>query len=102
MDIGDQFKYMSEKELKNSAKSKEYIFSLFTRKLYAELYFAWCKDCKETFSPDSAKYFSWEQFFTDLLCKKTKGTYMQYSKEHIARFYLQDKNVKKILDEIED
>lgn len=51
---------------------------------------------------DSAKYFSWEQFFTDLLCKKTKGTYMQYSKEHIARFYLQDKNVKKILDEIED
>ena len=57
MDIGDQFKYMSEKELKNSAKSKEYIFSLFTRKLYAELYFAWCKDCKETFSPDSAKYF---------------------------------------------
>ena len=48
---------MSEKELKNSVKSKEYIFSLFTHKLYAELYFAWSKDCKETFSADSAKYF---------------------------------------------
>ena len=48
---------MSEKELKNTVKSKEYIFSLFTYKLYAELYFAWSKDCKETFSADSAKYF---------------------------------------------
>ena len=48
---------MSEKELKNSVKSKEYIFSLFSHKLYAELYFAWCKDCKEPFSADSAKYF---------------------------------------------
>ena len=32
---------------------------------------------------------------------KTKGTYMQYSKEHIAKFYLQNKNVQKILKEIE-
>ena len=32
---------------------------------------------------------------------KTKGTYMQYSKEHISKFYLQDKNVQKILKEIE-
>ena len=48
---------MSEKELRNAIKSKEYIFSLFSHKLYAELYFAWCKDCKETFSADSAKYF---------------------------------------------
>jgi hypothetical protein len=48
---------MSEKELKNTVKSKEYIFSLFTYKLYAELYFAWSKDCKEAFSADSAKYF---------------------------------------------
>ena len=50
---------------------------------------------------DSAVYFSWEQFFTELLSEKTKGTYMQYSKEHIAKFYLQDKNVQKILKEIE-
>ena len=48
--------YLSEKELK-SGNVKDYIFSLFTRKIYAELYFAWCKDCNETFSPESAKYF---------------------------------------------
>ena len=50
---------------------------------------------------DSAKYFSWEQYFTELLSQKTKGSYKQYSKEHIASFYLQDKNVQKILKEIE-
>ena len=48
---------MSEKELKKTSNVKEYIFSLFTRKLYAELYFAWCKDCNEPFSAESAKYF---------------------------------------------
>ena len=48
--------YLSEKELK-SGNVKDYIFSLFTRKIYAELYFAWCKDCNEAFSPESAKYF---------------------------------------------
>lgn len=56
-DPTEQFKYMSEKELKKSSNVKEYIFSLFTRKLYAELYFAWCKDCNEAFSAESAKYF---------------------------------------------
>ena len=45
--------YLSEKELK-SGNIKDYIFSLFTRKIYAELYFAWCKDCNEAFSPESA------------------------------------------------
>ena len=50
---------------------------------------------------ESSVYFSWEQFFTELLSEKTKGTYMQYSKDHIANFYLQDKNVQKILKEIE-
>ena len=50
---------------------------------------------------DSSVYFSWEQFFTELLSQKTKGTYMQYSKEHIADFYLQNKNLQRILDEIE-
>lgn len=53
----NQYKYMSEKELKNSDNVKEYIFSLFSRKIYAELYFAWCKDCNEPFSAESAKYF---------------------------------------------
>jgi hypothetical protein len=50
---------------------------------------------------DSSVYFSWEQFFTHLLSEKTKETYMQYSKEHLAEFYLKDKNIQKILAEIE-
>lgn len=50
---------------------------------------------------DSAVYFSWEQYFTALLSDRTNGTYMQYTKEHLAPFYLQNKNVQIILDEIE-
>ena len=50
------YAYISEKDYKNG-NIKDYIFSLFTRKIYAELYFAWCKDCNETSSPESAKYF---------------------------------------------
>ena len=50
---------------------------------------------------DSAVYFSWEQFFTHLLSDKTNGTYMQYTKAHLAPFYLQNENVQRILKEIE-
>lgn len=42
----EEFKYVSEKQLKKGSNAKEYIFSLFTRKIYAEIYFAWCKDRK--------------------------------------------------------
>lgn len=50
---------------------------------------------------DSSVYFSWEQYFTELLSDRTNGTYMQYTKAHLAPFYLQNENVQKILDEIE-
>ena len=50
---------------------------------------------------DSSVYFSWEQYFTALLADKTSGTYMQYTKTHLAPFYLQNQNVQKILNEIE-
>ena len=33
------------------------INSLFSKKIYSELYYAWCKDCNEQPSPESAKYF---------------------------------------------
>lgn len=49
---------------------------------------------------DSSVYFSWEQYFTWLLSDKTNGTYMQYTKSHLAPFYLQNENVQKILNEI--
>lgn len=50
---------------------------------------------------ESSEYFSWEQYFTQLLSDKTNGTYMQYTKAHLAPFYLQNENVQKILNEIE-
>lgn len=50
---------------------------------------------------DSAVYFSWEQYFTQLLTERTSDTYMRYTKEQLNRFYLQNSNVKKILETIE-
>lgn len=44
-------------ELKKGINKKEYIYSLFPRRLFAELYFAWCKDCSEKITFDNAKYF---------------------------------------------
>lgn len=49
----------------------------------------------------SERFFSWEQFFYDLLVKKTESTYNKYSKEQLADFYLQPKNVQRILRAIE-
>jgi hypothetical protein len=42
---------------------------------------------------DSAKYFSWERFFTSLIVEKTKGSYLQYSKSRLNNSYLQ-KNIQ--------
>ena len=49
---------------------------------------------------DSQKYFSWELFFTDLLRKSTRGTYLEYSKPKLNKAYLQDKESKAILQQI--
>ncbi|MBE6551001.1 MAG: hypothetical protein E7665_02575 [Ruminococcaceae bacterium] len=49
---------------------------------------------------DSSVYFSWEQYFTELLSDRTEDTYMQYTKAHLAPFYLQNENVRRILEEI--
>jgi len=34
-------------ELDKETNFKEYIINLFPKPLYAELFFAWCKDCSE-------------------------------------------------------
>ncbi len=47
---------------------------------------------------ESAQFFSWEQYFTHLLCERTQGTYMQYDKTQLAPFYLQEQVVKQVLD----
>lgn len=51
---------------------------------------------------ESSKYFSWEQFFTELLTAQTREKkYIQYSKNHLSDFYLQQGNVNQILAFVE-
>lgn len=50
---------------------------------------------------DSKQYFSWERFFTDLLVKKSNGTYLQYNKRSLNKAYLQEKVKQKILKAME-
>lgn len=45
----------------------------------------------------SEDYFSWERYFTALLVRETKDTYMQYSKRNLNPVYLHDQEKKSIL-----
>lgn len=38
---------------------------------------------------DSADYFSWERFFTDELVRRTRGTWLQYTKSRLNPVYVQ-------------
>lgn len=52
---------------------------------------------------DSAKYFSWEQFFTELLIRLTnEQNYMRYRKQNLASFYLQAENIQKVIRAMEE
>ena len=53
-DLDDNY-FLSEKKSQNDLTS--FIYSLFSKKIYAEIYYAWCKDCNEPPSAESAKYF---------------------------------------------
>lgn len=49
-----------ENYLKGDVKNHDlssFIYSLFSKKIYAEIYYAWCKDCNESPSAESAKFF---------------------------------------------
>ncbi len=46
---------------------------------------------------ESKEYFSWEQYWTSLLVKKTDKTYLQYSKKELNKNYLSDKNKNEII-----
>ena len=51
---------------------------------------------------DSAKYFSWEQFFTELLVQLTsERDYMRYRKQNLAPFYLRTENIQKVISAME-
>lgn len=47
---------------------------------------------------ESERYFSWEQFFTELLTELTAGSPLQYNKRHLNPAYLHPANVEKVLD----
>lgn len=49
-----------------------------------------------------ALFESWEQFFTDLLITLTKDTTGKYAKETLNKFYLQEKNMQKIIEQFPD
>ena len=55
-DMNDSYMYLSGKNSRGSNLS-DFIYSLFSKKIYAEIYYAWCKDCNEQPSAESAKYF---------------------------------------------
>lgn len=47
---------------------------------------------------ESKKFFSWEQYFTDLLIRKSDKTYLKYSKNKLNENYLAEKVKGKILN----
>ena len=47
---------------------------------------------------ESKDYFSWEQFFTSLLIKVSKDTYLKYSKKKLNKNYLDESIKAKILN----
>ena len=49
---------------------------------------------------DSKKYFSWEQYFTQLLISETRETYLKYQKKALNPVYLHEKERKEILKEM--
>lgn len=50
---------------------------------------------------ESSEYLSWERYFTELIVKKTQGTYMQYSKRALNKVYTQPEIADKIIKEME-
>lgn len=50
---------------------------------------------------ESERYFSWEQYFTELLVQNTKDSYLKYSKKKLNPNYLQPVIKKNIIDSIE-
>lgn len=51
---------------------------------------------------ESSEYFSWERFFTAMLIKFSKGTYLQYAKSKLNKNYLNEKERQKIIDVLGD
>ena len=50
---------------------------------------------------DSQKYFSWEQFFTELLMEVSHDSYLQYNKRKLNEAYLMGNVKKAVLDSMD-
>lgn len=50
---------------------------------------------------ESEQYFSWEQFFTELLIELTNDTPLHYNKRHLNPAYLHPVNVEKVIHAME-
>lgn len=48
---------------------------------------------------DSKEYESWEKYFTELLIAMTSDTPYRYSKHSLDSYYLQEKNIRRIMDQ---
>lgn len=46
---------------------------------------------------ESSKYFSWEQYFTDLIVEATRDTPFRYSKHRLNKAYLSDTSIRRII-----
>lgn len=53
----EEYKRKEEAEKLKRNNKREYILSLFSRPLFAELFFAWSRDCEDNISVENAKYF---------------------------------------------
>lgn len=51
---------------------------------------------------ESSEYLSWERFFTNLLVRITKDTYLKYSKKKLNKVYLHENISSKILRNMEE
>lgn len=51
---------------------------------------------------ESEEYFSWEQYFTDLLVRFTRESYLKYNKKKLNPNYLQPSVKKRIIDSIRE
>jgi hypothetical protein len=72
-------------ENSKNLNSKEYIMSLFPKILFAELYFAWSKDCNENISVENAKWFR-----DELLLRKNKDErYCNFKSMRVGKNFLQ-------------
>jgi Ran GTPase-activating protein (RanGAP) involved in mRNA processing and transport len=53
----EMFRKNEEENLGFKGNTREYIISLFSKPLFAELFFAWSKDCEDNISVENAKFF---------------------------------------------